>query len=171
MKKLIILFFVLLVACASAQMESDTPFDPGAMRKDGSNAAAVVGVSSMVASVSIEAPTSTIKLFTGYLPCDMQSAGYAIGIVDSGVESVTVLGSISVATPVGSLYITSGAASAIINISNGVAAKTSGASSITNTKDTGASLNVYVESGTLKIQNLTGVAVDVRAGFWGIRLI
>jgi len=36
MKKLLTLIFVLLVACASARMQSDTPFDPGALRIDGS---------------------------------------------------------------------------------------------------------------------------------------
>lgn len=38
-----------------------------------------------------------------------------------------------------------------------------GAAVITTTKDTASSVNVYVEDGNIKIQNLTGGSVDVTA--------
>lgn len=84
------------------------------------------------------------------------------GVADSGVDAVT-----------GTFFVVdeTNNDSATLSLFNDggtlTLAKTVGATAITVTKDTASSVNVYFESGTLQVQNLTGAEAIINVKYAG----
>lgn len=80
------------------------------------------------------------------------------GVYDTGIESLTGFLTVEDSTNGDSAI-----ATVHLNGDTLTIASVAGSSSITATKDTASSVNVYVESGSIQIQNLSGASAVITA--------